>query len=312
MMNSNLTSLQRLSLAVLTPLLGMTFSLNVLAAAPQATGKTIEKSQKIPMTIRRLGQAISSEQQILSRARVAYKKSNFKTALAEYSKIPTSSDRWPIAREEMAWTSFRMKEYQLASAQVRSLTNDYLKTQIDLEPYLLQAIVNLYSCDYNAVFTTLSETKRQMADYVSGIESLAKKITNEAQVNAIDYMMSQKTFEGLEPEAFHALPRRFYLDRQAAAAIKSANRQLLTQRLVTLAVAANERNHKILQHLHLVEVEAIQRAFIPNQFGGKKLTAVPNEKDLMIFNGDDELWADEVDKTQADLFTCDSKTGRTL
>lgn len=282
---------------------------------PAYAAKITDVAQKAMDTkaeIRRLGQGIQGEQQILSRARLAYKNGQFKKAAAEFSKIPTTSDRWPVAREELAWTSFRMKEYQMASAQVRSLTNDYLKTQIDLEPFLLQSLVQLYSCDYNSVFTTLGDTKRQMSDYVSGIESLSKGNLNAAQMKALEHMLSAKTFEGLKPESFHVLPRRFYLDKTANVAIKAANRSQLMQRLQSLAKIENDRNHKILQHLHLVEVEAIQRAFIPNQFGGKQLTAVPQGSDMMVFNGDEELWADEVDKTQADLFTCESKTGRTL
>jgi len=305
-----------IQLALLVSLIG-----SVAYAQKSVTAKTPAKATANaaltadPITgvlTRRLGQAVQQEQQVLSRARSAFKKGQFKTAMAEYQKIPTSSDRWPIAREEMAWTSFRMKEYQMAAAQVRSLTNDYLKTQIDLEPFLLQSIIQLYTCDYNAVFATLGETKRQMADYVTGIERMTKGTLVESQMKAIDQMMFNKTFDGLKPEAFHVLPRRFYLDKQASRAIKAADRATLMKRLKSLATIENKRNHKILQHLHLVEVEAIQRAFIPNDFGGKKLTQVPNGGDLMIFNGDEELWADEVDKTQADLYVCDSKTGRTL
>lgn len=261
---------------------------------------------------RKLGQSIRGEKEILSKARAAYKRGDFKTALNEFSKIPTSSDRWPLAREEMAWTSLRMKELPLAAAQVRSLTNDYLKTQIDLEPYLLQSIVQLYSCDYNAVFNTLKDVKRQMGDYVGGVEGLSKGVLNTQQMEAVEQMVSNKTFDGLTPEQFHALPRRFYLDAQASKMIRQGSRAALIQRLTLLAKNDHQRNHKILQHLHLVEVEAIQRAFIPNEFGEKRLTQIPAEKDLMVFNGDKELWADEVDKTQADLYMCDSKTGRTL
>lgn len=264
------------------------------------------------VNVKRLGMGVKGEQAILSRARAAYKRGDFKTAAVEYGKIPTTSDRWPVAREELAWTSLRLKQYPKAAAQIRSLTNAYLKTQIDLEPFLLQSIVQLYSCDYNAVFATLKDTREMMGDYVTGIEGLAKGTFNEVQAQAMEHMMTAKNFEGLKPEAFHALPRRFYLDKSANTAIKSANRSLLTQRLKALASAENERNHKILQHLHLVEIEAIQRAFIPNQFGTKQLTEIKKDSDTMIFNGDQELWADEVDKTQADLFTCESKTGRTL
>lgn len=281
-------------------------------AMPTTALKTAGAISTQKPIVRALGMSMKNETQILKNARAAFKAGQFQKALAGYSRIPTSSDRWPMAREEMAWTSFRMKEYQMASAQVRSLTNDYLKTQIDLEPYLLQAIVNLYSCDYNAVFTTLEDTKKQMGEYVSGMESMSTGTLNETQLSAIEHLISNKTFAGMKPEAFHVLPRRFYLDKRASFAIKTAQRSELISRLRMMAKADNERNHKILQHLHLVEIEAIQRAFIPNDFGGKKLTVIPDDSDRMVFNGDKELWADEVDKTQADLYMCESKTGKTL
>lgn len=297
------------TLLMLAPVLSLGLASEVHASKLSEAAKNALDTK---VNVTRLGQGLKGEPEILSRARRAFKQGRFKQAAAEYAKIPTTSDRWPIAREELAWTSLRLKEYQMAAAQVRSLTNDYLKTQIDLEPFLLQSIVQLYSCDYNAVFATLGDTKAKMGDYVGGVEALSKGALNENQVKAVEHMMANKTFEGLKPESFHVLPRRFYLDKKANQAIKTANRALLMERLKSMAAAENQRNHKILQHLHLVEVEAIQRAFIPNQFGSKQLTEIKKDKDTMIFNGDQELWADEVDKTQADLFTCDSKTGRTL
>lgn len=277
-----------------------------------AEAAKIKVSTESKPVMQRLGVAVKNEAQILKAARAFYSKEQFKNALTEYSKIPTSSDRWPIAKEEMGWSYFRMKEYQMAAAQTRSLTNAYVKTQIDLEPFLLQSLIQLKSCDYKAIFDTLESTKDQMLPYVSGMETLAKSNLNEEQTKSVDKLIENKTFDGLKPDGFHVLPRRFYLDKVASNAIKTGNRSALVRRLTAMAVKENERNHKILQHLHLVEIEAMQRAFIPNAFGGKQLTAIPNDSNLMIFNGDKELWADEVDKTQADIFSCESKTGRTL
>jgi hypothetical protein len=62
----------------------------------------------------------------------------------------------------------------------------------------------------------------------------------------------------------------------------------------------------------LVEVESVQRAFVPSQFTGLAKSRVPKSPDTMVFNNDKELWADEIDKTQADITVCKSKTGSTL
>jgi hypothetical protein len=82
--------------------------------------------------------------------------------------------------------------------------------------------------------------------------------------------------------------------------------------MVSLARKDDMKNQKMLQYLHLIEVEAIQRAFVPNQFNGVAKTKVSKDRNTMVFNNDQELWADEIDKTQADLNICASKTGKTL
>lgn len=256
--------------------------------------------------------ATMSEQAIISRARQFYKNKNYNSAINEYSKIQIGSDRWALAKEELGWTYFRMQEHSKALAQVRSLTNDYMSTQIDLEPFLLQSIVLLYNCDYKAVYQTLKDVRSRMAPYVGAMEKLTKSQWNEEQQNSLQTLIQDKTHRNLKPEQFNLLPRQFYLDKSAAAAIKTGNASGLRARIQQLADMADKRNHKLLQNLHLVEVEAIQRAFVPNNFKGKQRMAIPNDQDILIFNNDKELWADEIDKVQADVDLCASKTGRTL
>lgn len=256
--------------------------------------------------------ATANEQAIMSHARQLFKTKKFKQAAAEYAKIPMGSLRWPLAKEELAWTHFRMKEHSHALAHVRSLTNDFVNSQIDLEPFLLQSIVLLYNCDYKGVFKTLSDVRTKMLDYVEGMEKLAKGEWTEKQREAVDLLIVSKNFTSLKPAQFHELPRRFYLDRLASMAIKNGDAPSLRSRLIQLAAREDRRSHKNLQHLHLVEVEAVQRAFVPNEFDGRQNMAIPNDENLMIFNRDKELWADEIDKVQADVDLCVSKTGRTL
>lgn len=256
--------------------------------------------------------AADSEQSTFSKARKFYAAKNYSAAITEYSKIPTESPRWPLAKEELGWSYFRSKDHSQALAQVRSLTNDYLNTQIDLEPFLLQSIVLLYNCDYKGVYQTLNDVKTKMSPFVTSMETLAKNQWSETQASALAQLLSDKTHTNLKPEQFHELPRRFFQDKYVQNAIKIGNQANLKKRLEQLARVEDRKNSKLLQHLRLVEVEAIQRAFVPNDFKGKQRMAVPQDDNLMIFNNDNELWADEVDKVQADVNLCASKTGKTL
>lgn len=253
----------------------------------------------------------AAETALFSRARAAFKKNNFNYAVKEYAKVTQDSYRWPLAKEEKSWAHFRMKQYEKALSDVRSLTNPYLQSQIDLEPFLLQSLILLYNCDYRGVFKTIKDMKEKMAPYVSAIETMASGGHTEIQSSTIQEIIERKEFKGLKPEQFHELPRRFYLDKTASSALKAGNLNLFKARLQNLARIEDQKNHKMLQFVRLVEVEAIQRAFVPNQFNGKLASKVDTDN-TMVFNNDEELWADEVDKTQADINLCASKTGRTL
>lgn len=256
--------------------------------------------------------AQNNDQELLSRARAAYKAQNFSQAASLYEQIAKSSPRWALAREEKAWAYFRMKNYPQALSDVRSLTNNFLSIQIDLEPYLLQSLILLYSCDYKAVFSLMKDLKKNMSTYVVAMESLAAGKMTPAQQSAINELVSQRDTRGLDATQMNQLPRRFYLDRTIAAAIKGGDVAVLRSKLQRLAVSEDAKNEKMLQYMQLVEVEAVQRAFVPSQFNGMAKTSIKKDRDTMVFNNDKELWADEIDKTQVDLNLCSSKTGRSL
>jgi hypothetical protein len=256
--------------------------------------------------------SLANEKALFSKARAAFKANKFQVAINEYSKIEKDSLRWPMAKEEKSWAHFRLKQYEKALSDVRSLTNPYMQSQIDLEPFLLQSLILLYNCDYKGVFKTIKDMKEKMAPFVSSMETLGQGQMTEVQTNALSKLIDKKDYRGMLPEEFHELPRRFYLDQIAASALKSGNASQLKIRLQVLARTEDSKNHKMLQFLRLVEVEAIQRAFVPNQFNGKLASSMNKDSNTMVFQNDEELWADEIDKTQADINLCVSKTGRTL
>jgi hypothetical protein len=183
---------------------------------------------------------------------------------------------------------------------------------IDLEPYLLQSLILLYNCDYKAVFQVIKDLKRTMASYVTGMESLSGGVFLASQSEALDLLIAKKTHKALKPQLMNQLPRRFYLDQTIQTAITASNLDLLKKRMTQLAVLDDQKNQKMLQYLNLLEVESIQRAFVPNQFEGIAKKSISKDQNTMIFNNDKELWADEIDKTQADINLCASKTGKTL
>ncbi len=254
----------------------------------------------------------TSDQELLESARVHFAADRLDHAISDYRKISKGSYRWILAKEEVSWALFRKRQLPLALSEVRSLTNDYLAAQIDLEPFLLQGLIHLYSCDYKQVFKAIQELKRLMPEYVSNMEELAQGKINAVQADAIQLLIENKGISELTPKHFMALPRYFYLEKSIISGFKSGQMPLIVGTLQKMAVAADKKNKKILQHLNLLEVEAIQRAFVPNEFGEKNKTQLPAMADRMIFNNDKELWADEIDHLQSDLFKCDSKTGKTL
>jgi hypothetical protein len=254
----------------------------------------------------------ATETEVFSEARSLFKAKKFEQAAQLYAQIPKSSQRWVLAKEEKAWSFFRLKNHEKALSEVRSLTNSYMENQIDLEPFLLQSLILFYNCDYKAVFKTIRQLKSSMTDYVEAMDTMGEGGLTEIQSTAIDKLVVTHDLADLKPKELHQMPRRFYLDQKAAKALREGQAPAFKARLRILANRENKNIHRLLQNLQLVEVESTQRAFIPNQFNGQQKSNIPKGSDVMVFNNDDEMWADEIDKTQADINLCASKTGRTL
>ncbi len=308
---SHKMSVGRTLFAVLFYVVAVLCALRMESVAQEVTAPVAKAAAK-PAAPAATSSGIGQERATFERARQLFAKQKFEEAIDEYRQIGKGSQRWVLAKEEISWAMFRLRMLPQASSEVRSLTNDFMAAQIDLEPFLLQGLINLYSCDYNKVFSTIKDMKRLMSEYVSQTENLAEGQINETQADAIHLLIENKGIGKFKPKHFMSLPRQFYLDKKIQIAAASGQMDVIVGRLTTQAQLADQKNKKMLQHLNLLEVEALQRAFVPNQFREKEKTAVPKAADRMVFNNDNDLWADEIEYLQSDLFKCDSKTGRKL
>jgi len=256
--------------------------------------------------------AISDEQKNLNEARQHFEKQNWSKAIAEYNKIPETSDRYFLALEEKAWAYIHLDQLDKAIAITRTLTSPALVSLVGTEPYLLQAIAYLKLCDYVSVFQTLKEFKTHKRTQVEAVQQIAKKKKNGISDAALSvWMENPNDWKKIAPY-LSQMPLLFYRDTKMQSAAKSNNKSLLMDRLQQLAIEENNENFRILQKLNLIEVESIQRVHIATEFSGKQGENIEKDKYDLVFKDTNEVWLDELDSYQATVNRCKKKSGRTM
>lgn len=248
--------------------------------------------------------------EVMERARVEYAAGRFQKAIDYYSQVPLKSDRWTLAKEEKAWAYLRMEQHQNALGEVGGLTQGNFNFELGIEPFLLEGIVHLKLCQYKGVYDVIKRLKEQKGAWISGIEEVKSNPAKQTEiVDRFRVAAAGGTAVNLDKLQ---LPMRFAKDAQVAQAFKASDWNLLTNRLQKLAHEQDVENRRILSKFQLLEVEAIQRAHLKTKDLGSMKATRTETKDDLVFQGNNEIWRDELDHLQSDVEVCESKTGRTL
>ncbi len=279
-------------------------------AKPAAAAKSAVKPAASKST------SSQSDRTLLKNARIAFEKKDFKRAQSIYEQIPQSSDLWPEALEERAWTHVHLMEHDQALASVKTLFAPPFKAEISAEPYLLSSLIQLRLCNYNELFKVMKRFKEDIRPRHEAMQALAKNGESEASVQMIGRsieagQMSRVTAGSDLPN----LPRLFYRDAKAQAAFSSMLKpgasdrfaNIVTMRLKALAQRDVKDTESILRKMHLVEVEAVSRIYSEQHLADAKKTSAPIVRDAntLVFPDDDkDVWLDELNSYQVDAKGC--------
>ncbi|MBX2988664.1 MAG: hypothetical protein KF802_12275 [Bdellovibrionaceae bacterium] len=293
---------------------------------------------------------VADEKSAMLKARTLFEQRKYDAAIAQYNRIPKSSDSWLEAVEEKGWSYLRKDDVQGALAQTKTLLSPAFRAVVGSEPFFLQSLAHLKICDYKGSLETLTTFSESQKARIDDIQKLAASGHNEALQNVID---KADAF----PLSFHdvgenakTLPRLFYRDvsvqkyilrikmaeagvpviQEALASSKdrllqtillrleknAANaRELLRDRMKKLAQNETNENFRMVQKLNLIKVEVTQRVHTDqgldkNSFARGRFNEA-GEDDL-IFADDGRPWIDELDKYQVKVNSCPQNIRRKM
>lgn len=286
--------------------------------------------------------------------RVLYQKGDLTAAQEQFKQIPKSSSLWVESVEEKAWADLRRDDFDQALGEVTTLMSPALAPLVGPESYFLSNLMSLKICDYTRLFKTSELFKKRHRDRLVDLETLAKTGTNK-NLNAVfaNFETSGVSAEVAGPLVV-SVPRQTYRDakfvrymelrRQLLSEISKAKelaelssplggaaefhrfetsaqskadafRQLAYNRVRVLAKSETAEYRQILDKMHILEAEVIERLHLDESLKGRrsKLAKVDDSGDVLVFPiNSSEVWFDELDNYKARVKDCPTLKGASL
>jgi tetratricopeptide (TPR) repeat protein len=146
--------------------LGLGFPLVLFAKNP-----LVHSSIKKSVVSSKLARADAiSDEALLEQARRYYEQGKLFLALKSYQQISDKSPLWITAQEEMAWTYYRMGDFESALSLTRTLTAFPINQLPVYESYLIKALAHMKLCQYSLVFDTLTDFQKTKARHILELE----------------------------------------------------------------------------------------------------------------------------------------------
>lgn len=305
---------------------------------------------EVAAALRALDTLRSSDQKIipadmvaLTTGRVLYQKNDLDGAVRAYEEIGKDSNLWVTALEERAWASLRRDDFDRALGQATTLLSPALDSLVGPEAFFLSNLMSLKSCDYPRLLKTSDVFKTRHRARLAAMQELGTTGSN-AQLGDV-LARVDKNGVGIVSigPVISAIPRAALRDRRVRAAFET-RRQLLNEaklatelkdertslgstkradelrtagvkRLQALAKDEVTEYRRILNKLHILEAEVIERLNLDENLKGKRsqLAKVETDGDKLVFPyNSDEVWLDELDNYHARVKDCPTLKGAGL
>lgn len=260
----------------------------------------------------------------LTKGRVHFQRKEFTKAIESYQKIDKASEYWFEALEEESWAYIRQNKPEMATAKLTTLMQPVFQNWVGPETFFAANYNSLKVCDYTSVLNNGQTFKTRHTPRIQELEKLAKTGANSVTTVALSKLSSGvMDFNSFAKEAA-SLPRFFWRDEiirtyveelkqiskrkeQAEKPIEVAQlKGKLSDRLKALAQSEITEYSTVIQKLHIIEAEVIQRIYLDESLKGKRasLPSVKSDPNTLSFPYSDELWIDEVDKYKARVKGC--------
>lgn len=290
----------------------------------------------------------------LTHARVLYQSGELDAALNAYSLVPKSSDLWLDAVEERAWTHLRKGDYDKATGVVTTALSPVFAPIANPETFFLSNLMSLRVCDYKRLFETSELFKTRQRQRLQDMQDLATKGSNRALNPVFERFDKSGVSQESAGTDIGALPRGLFRDRQFVHAMETRRlllneistagtlaedskvlgtnpelenilthnkskadrfRQEALKRARVLAKTDLKEYRVILNKMHIIEAEVIERLHLDDNLKGQRSSLSKNEEvkgDVLVFPYTQEVWMDELDNYQARVKDCPTLKGASL
>ncbi|MBX3021972.1 MAG: hypothetical protein KF799_09875 [Bdellovibrionales bacterium] len=315
----------------------------------------VDSSLKALKLLKESGQTAIGQDMILSAyGRVTYQKGDTTAAAEYFNQIPKNSNLWVESVEERAWAHLRADDFDKALGEVTTLMSPALVALVGPESYFLSNLMSLKTCDYPRLFKTSETFKKRHRDRLIDMQELATNGSNKnlsallerfdkngVSIESSGPIVSSLPRAGLRDSKFVRLmeSRRQLLAeveklnelKSATAALGGAgelerfsmasrrladrNRQQAVSRLRVLAQGEVKEYRMVLNKMHILEGEVIERLHLDENLKGErsKLAKVEDQGDVLVFPyKSDEVWFDELDNYKARVKDCPTLKGASL
>ena len=110
----------------------------------------------------------------LALGRIAHEQGKYDDAYYFYFRVPEDSERLPDALFEASWSMFQKGEYEAAGAFLEEFDRSFGKTPLAPDVLLLHAMIDLKSCEFDRVRTTLDALVKTYAPIEAEVATLLK------------------------------------------------------------------------------------------------------------------------------------------
>lgn len=260
--------------------------------------------------------SVPRDRLLMSKARFLYQDGDMRGAIAVYEQVPTDSDFWIESLEERAWARLRLGEHGKALADLQSLKAPLFRPFLGPEPYFLTGLIHLRVCDYPAIFADIKAFKEEYRPRVIEIQNLAKTGSSEAATRVVNKLRGEPiAWKTVAADAIH-MPRLFLRDAEFVRRLEnlkngqSADATPVFRRLKELAERDLKEMSDILQKMHILEAEVIQRIFIAEKPKTRpnRDVEVPKGEEYLVFEDTKEFWLDELGHFYGKTQGCPQKT----
>jgi tetratricopeptide (TPR) repeat protein len=185
-----------------------------LVIAYSAAAKVEEAAKTLAQVMKAQPAPVSQDLMNMTAARLLYQRGFFSAAIKYYEKITHTSEYWPDAQEEIAWSYVRKGEPANAIATSQSLMLPAMTGLASAESSFVHSLGQLKVCDYGGVLATLGDFPKRFKSRSQQLKDLASSSETPAVKRVVEELKTTKLSTQKLGKDAQVLPRLLTRDER--------------------------------------------------------------------------------------------------